>query len=76
MNKYIVLDTQQNKWFRPYLIGSIIVGTILQVSVIMIPSLAIIFKVVPLNAIQWLIVLALCIMPIIIVELEKFLTKK
>ena len=59
-----------------YLIGSLIVGTILQVSVIMIPSLAIIFKVVPLNAIQWLIVLALCIMPIIIVELEKFLTKK
>lgn len=58
-----------------YLILSLIVGTILQISVIMIPFLSNIFKVVPLNINQWLIVFALCVMPIIIVELEKFLTK-
>ena len=58
-----------------YLILSLIVGTILQISVIMIPFLSNIFKVVPLNINQWLIVFALCVMPIVIVELEKFLTK-
>ena len=65
-----------NLFNNPYLISSLIIGTILQVSVIMIPFLAEIFKVVPLDITQWLIVLVLCIMPIIIVELEKLLTKK
>lgn len=59
-----------------YLIGSLIIGTFLQVSVIMIPTLASIFKVVVLNTTQWLVVLILCIMPIVIVELEKVLTNK
>lgn len=59
-----------------YLIGALIVGTFLQTSVIMIPYFAKIFKVTPLNTTQWLIVLILCIMPIIIVELEKALVNK
>mgnify|MGYP005771725075 CR=1 FL=1 len=59
-----------------YLIGALIVGTFLQVSVIMIPYFANIFKVTPLNTNQWLIVLILCIMPIIIVEIEKALANK
>ncbi|WP_250277943.1 calcium-translocating P-type ATPase, PMCA-type [[Clostridium] colinum] len=65
-----------NLFNNPYLIYSLIAGVILQVLVIMVPFLANIFKVVALNTTQWLIVLILCIMPIIIVELEKFLTRK
>lgn len=58
-----------------YLVLSLVIGTILQVLVISLPFLSNIFKVKPLNTTQWLIVLILCIMPIIIVELEKLLTK-
>ena len=59
-----------------YLIGALIVGTILQVVVIMVPSLANIFKVEELNITQWIIVAILCIMPIVIVEIEKLFTNK
>ncbi len=65
-----------NIFNNPYLISSLIIGTILQVSVIMIPFLADVFKVVPLDLNKWLIVLVLCIMPILIVEIEKLFTKK
>ena len=58
-----------------YLILALVIGTVLQALVISVPFLANIFKVTPLNTTQWLIVLALCIMPIVIVELEKFVSK-
>lgn len=59
-----------------YLIFSLILGIILQVVVISIPFLANIFKVVQLEPIQWVVVIVLCFIPILIVELEKFLVNK
>ena len=54
-----------------YLIGSFILGTIVQTIVVIIPSLAEIFKLVPLNSIQWIITLALSFLTIPIRELQK-----
>ena len=65
-----------NLFNNVYLILALLIGATLQIGVIMLPFLANIFKVVPLNLQQWLVVLCLCIMPVIIVELEKALTKK
>ena len=59
-----------------YLVGALAVGTVLQVGVIQIGILSKIFKVVPLSAPCWLVVLILCIMPIVIVELEKKFSKE
>ncbi len=56
-----------NKW----LVGAFIIGVLLQVSVISIAPLAKIFLVNPLNMEQWLIVAGLCLVPVIVVELEK-----
>lgn len=57
------------------LVYSFILGTILQVAVISIPSLSVIFKTANLNFTQWLIVSLLSLSPLIIVELEKFLSR-
>ncbi|WP_317367945.1 calcium-translocating P-type ATPase, PMCA-type [uncultured Tyzzerella sp.] len=65
-----------NLFNNPYLIGSLIIGVVLQVSVIMLPNFSVIFKVIPLNSIQWLVVFILCIMPIVIVEIEKLFTRE
>lgn len=58
------------------LVGAFILGTVMQVSVISIPFLSDIFKTIPLNSTQWLIVGILSIMPLIIVEIEKLFTSK
>lgn len=57
------------------LIYSFILGTILQVAVISVPSLAIIFKTANLNLTQWLIVILLSFSPLVAVELEKAIYK-
>lgn len=54
-----------------YLIIAFIFGTILQVSVIIIPQLAQIFKVTLLNKTQWLYTILISISPIFIVEMQK-----
>ena len=54
-----------------YLVGALILGAILQVGVVCVPILANIFKVVPLNSMQWLYVGLISISPIIIMELQK-----
>lgn len=59
-----------------YLIYAFIAGLALQASVVMIPFLAKIFKVTPLNPLQWLIVALLSLAPLVIVELQKFVTKR
>ncbi len=59
-----------------YLIFAFIAGLVLQVSVIMIEPLAKVFKVVPLSPEQWIVVAFLSLLPIIFVELEKFLANK
>ncbi len=57
-----------------YLVLSLIAGLILEISVISIPKLAVIFGVVPLTFASWCVVAVLSLMPLIIVELQKFIT--
>lgn len=57
------------------LVYSFILGTILQVAVISVPSLSVVFKTANLNFTQWLIVSLLSLSPLLIVELEKFLSR-
>lgn len=54
-----------------FLIGSFIIGTIIQVGVVLVPTLARIFKLVPLNSIQWFITIIISLLPIPIIELQK-----
>lgn len=58
------------------MILSFIVCAILQVSVISVPFLSNIFRTVPLNFIQWVIVTILSLSPILVVELEKALSTR
>ena len=54
-----------------YLVGAFLLGTVLQLGIVFVPSLAEIFKLTQLNTTQWLITIAISIAPIIIVELQK-----
>ena len=54
-----------------FLIGSFILGVFVQTIVVIIPTLADIFKLVPLNQTQWIITLMISILPIPIMELQK-----
>ncbi len=54
-----------------YLVGAFVLGTLLQVFVVLVPSIAQIFKLVPLNNIQWLYTILISIMPIFVIELQK-----
>ena len=58
------------------LIFAFIIGLVMQISVISIPFLAEIFKAVPLNSLQWLIVALLSIVPLFVVEIEKRFSHK
>lgn len=65
------IDLFDNK----YLVWSLVIGVLLQVMVITIRPIAVIFKVCALSPACWLIVLFLCLLPIALVELEKYLSK-
>ena len=54
-----------------FLIGSFLLGTILQTCVVLIPSLTSIFKLVSLTQTQWIIVIIISLLPIPIIELQK-----
>ena len=54
-----------------YLAGAFLLGTILQVIVVLIRPLATIFEVVPLNGIQWLYTILISFAPLAIIELQK-----
>lgn len=56
---------------NPKMILSFIIGTIMQVTVISIDSLARIFKVTPLSLGEWIAVFLFSIIPIIVVEIQK-----
>ncbi|MBQ9658902.1 MAG: calcium-translocating P-type ATPase, PMCA-type [Clostridia bacterium] len=58
-----------------YLIGALILGTIMQVAVVVIPQVAEVFKLVPLNKIQWLYTFLISISPLIIMEAQKKLNE-
>ena len=57
------------------LVYSFIFCILLQVSVISIPFLSVIFKTTSLNTVQWLIVAALSISPLVLVEIEKWVDR-
>ena len=54
-----------------YLAGAFILGLIMQVGVVIIPPVAEIFKLVPLNKTQWMYTALISIMPIVIMEIQK-----
>ena len=58
-----------------YLIGSFFAGTFLQTIVVVVPYLAKIFELVPLNKIQWIYTIVISFLPIIIIELQKMINK-
>lgn len=61
---------------NPKMIFSFFVCLLLQISVVCIPFLNSVFKTVPLNPVQWLIVAGLSLSPLVIIEIEKALFKK
>lgn len=66
-NQYLKCGIFENK----YLLGAFILGTFMQIIVVIIPSFAEVFKLVPLNKIQWLYTLGISVLPLVIVELQK-----
>ena len=64
--------TQISLGSNPFLVGALLAGCMLQVGVIMLEPLAEIFKVCPLTAKEWFIVAGLSLVPLPVVELEKW----
>ena len=54
-----------------FLVGSFVIGTLLQVSVVFVPTFANIFSLVPLNKTQWMYTILVSILPIPIIEIQK-----
>ena len=54
-----------------YLLGSFVLGIFIQVIVVIVPTLANIFEVVPLNITQWIITIAISLLPVPVIELQK-----
>jgi len=54
-----------------YLMGAFILGSLLQILVVIIPTFAEVFKLVPLNSTQWLYTGIISIIPIIVMEIQK-----
>ena len=54
-----------------FLIGSFILGTLIQIAVVLIPPLAKIFELTSLNQTQWMITIFISLLPIPIMELQK-----
>lgn len=54
-----------------YLVGAFLLGTIMQVGVVIFSPIASIFKLVPLNSIQWIYTILISLVPIVIVEIQK-----
>ena len=58
-----------------YLVGSFILGSLIQVIVVIVPMFANIFSLIPLNKMQWLYTIGISILPIPIMELQKKLNE-
>ena len=58
-----------------YLVGAFIFGALLQVLVVVIPSVAEVFKLVPLTQVQWMYTFGISILPLIIMEIQKAFNK-
>lgn len=64
--------TQISLGSNPFLVGAFFVGCFLQVGVIMLEPFARVFKVCPLTLTEWMIVAGLALVPLPVVELEKW----
>ena len=69
--QYLKFGLFENK----YLIGAFVLGVILQILVVVIPPIANIFKLVPLNGVQWLYTFGISILPLILIEVQKKLNE-
>ena len=58
-----------------YLIGAFVLGTALQATVVMVPTFANVFKLVPLNGTQWLYTIGISLLPLVIIEAQKKLNE-
>ena len=54
-----------------YLFGAFLLGTLLQIGVVVIPPIADLFKLVPLNGMQWMMTIGISILPLFIMEIQK-----
>ena len=59
-----------------YLVGSLILGIFVQTVVILIPQIAEIFELTSLNSIQWMITIGISLLPIPVIELQKWFDSK
>lgn len=66
---------KSNIFENKFLILAFVVGTILQVSVVVIPFFANIFEVVPLNGAQWFYTILISLLSIALVEVQKLFNK-
>ena len=58
-----------------YLLGAFILGALLQIVVVVIPSVAEVFKLVPLTQVQWMYTFGISILPLVIMEIQKSFNK-
>ena len=54
-----------------YLFGAFLLGALLQIGVVVIPPIANLFKLVPLNGMQWMMTIGISILPLFIMEIQK-----
>ena len=59
-----------------YLVGSFVLGIFIQAIVVVVPTFAKVFEVVPLNLTQWIITVAISVLPVPVIELQKKLDFK
>lgn len=56
-----------------YLVGAFVLGAFMQIVVVIVPGLAKIFSLSPLNSVQWIATILISVMPVVIMELQKML---
>lgn len=66
-NQYSKFGIFENK----YLIGAFILGTLMQIIVVVVPQIAEIFKLVPLSNTQWMYTIIISVIPLVIMEVQK-----
>ena len=66
-NQYSKVGIFENK----YLIGAFILGTLMQIIVVVVPQIAEIFKLVPLSNTQWMYTIIISVIPLVIMEVQK-----
>ena len=66
-NQYSKFGILENK----YLIGAFILGTLMQITVVVVPQIAEVFKLVPLSNTQWMYTIIISVIPLVIMEVQK-----